>query len=74
MGEVGDKRSEIPLVRELIKMLDLEGAVFTLDALHCQKETTKVIKESGNEYVIGVKGNQQKLYEQVKKTAAKVKQ
>lgn len=69
MGEVGDKQSEIPLARGLIKMLDLEGAVFTMDALHCQKETTRVIKGSGNEYVIGVKGNQEKLYAQVKKTA-----
>lgn len=61
------KESEIPVVRELIKMLDLEGITFTLDALHCQKETTKIIKKSKNDYVIGVKGNQEKLFNQVKK-------
>jgi hypothetical protein len=32
------KESEIPLVKQLIKELDLEGVTFTLDALHCQKK------------------------------------
>lgn len=32
------KESEIPKVRELIKMLDIEGVIYTLDALHCQKK------------------------------------
>jgi hypothetical protein len=31
------KSSEIPKVKELIKALKLEDFVFTLDALHCQK-------------------------------------
>lgn len=62
------KESEIPAVKYLVRILDLEGAVFTLDALHCQKDTTKEIIESKNDYVIGVKGNQKKLLQQVKKT------
>ncbi len=33
-----DKRSEIDLVQELIGMLQIDKAVFTLDALHCQKK------------------------------------
>lgn len=33
-----DKRSEIDVVRELIDTLGIERAVFTLDALHCQKK------------------------------------
>ena len=51
----------------MIKALDLEGVIFTLDALHCQKETVKLIKESGNDYVIGLKGNQKNLLNKVKK-------
>lgn len=62
------KESEIPKVRELIKMLGLEDIIFTIDALHCQTETTKTIIESKNDYVLGVKGNQPKLYRQLKKT------
>ena len=61
------QRSEIAVVQELIECLDLEGVVFSFDALHCQKKTTELIVKSGNDYVIGVKGNQKKLYEAVKK-------
>jgi hypothetical protein len=35
------KESEIPKVQELIKALDVEGEIFTLDALHCQKKRLK---------------------------------
>ncbi len=38
---LNSKESEIPKVKELIKLLDIEGAVFTLDALHCQKKLLK---------------------------------
>lgn len=65
------KESEIPKVRKLIKMLDLEGITFTLDSLHCQKETIREIIESKNNYIIQVKGNQHKLHEELKKTSKK---
>lgn len=32
------KESEIPVVRQLIEGLSIEGSTFTLDALHCQKK------------------------------------
>jgi hypothetical protein len=32
------KESEIPVVRQLIEALDLEGVTFSLDAIHCQKK------------------------------------
>lgn len=35
------KESEIPVVKQLIEALDLEGVTFTLDALHCQKKRQK---------------------------------
>jgi DDE_Tnp_1-associated/Transposase DDE domain len=63
------KHNEIPLVKQLIRELALEGVVFTTDALHCQKDTTKAIIQSKNDYVLGVKGNQPKLLSQLKKTA-----
>ncbi len=62
------KKNEIETVKQLIEMLDLKEAVFSLDALHCQKNTVKTIVESENHYVIGVKGNQKKLHDTVKKT------
>ncbi len=68
LDKVNSKSNEIPLVKALIKRLDLENVIFTIDALHCQKETTKVIIESKNDYVIGVKGNQKKLFTSLKKS------
>jgi len=52
------KSNEIPLVQEMMEEFPLKDMVITLDALHCQTKTLKAIKESGNEYVIQVKGNQ----------------
>ena len=42
------KENEIPKVQELLEMLDLKGVTFTLDALHCQEKTAKIIKKTGN--------------------------
>ncbi len=62
LGMQNKKTSEIPTVKDLIKLLDLEGVVFTFDALHCQKKTASEIIESNNDYVMQVKLNQPKLY------------
>lgn len=61
------KENEIPKVQELIAMLDLKDVTFTLDALHCQEKTVDIIKKTGNHYIIGVKNNQKKLYQDIKK-------
>jgi len=52
------KASEINTVRELLQTLKINKAVFTLDALHCQKKTVELISETNNGYVITVKKNQ----------------
>jgi predicted transposase YbfD/YdcC len=59
------KSNEIPIVRELIRLLDVEGATIVADALHCQHETAKEILEAKAEYVLSVKKNQQNLYEDI---------
>lgn len=65
------QESEITIVKKLIKLLDLDGVIFTLDALHCQKETIKTIIETGNNYLISVKNNQRNLLTALKKTSIK---
>ena len=40
---VDSKSNEIPAVRQLIEMLNIEGTVVTADAMHCQKETAEII-------------------------------
>ena len=44
-SEVEQKTNEIPAAVALIKELGLSNCIFTLDALHCQKETVKEIKK-----------------------------
>ena len=62
---VESKSNEIPAVRELIELLDIKGAVLTLDAMHCQKETAEKIVDNGGDYVLQLKANQGKFYEDV---------
>ena len=59
------KTSEIGQAQELVKGYPNQGNVFTLDALHCQKETTTLITQSKNDYIIAVKSNQKNLFKQV---------
>jgi predicted transposase YbfD/YdcC len=54
---VSDKSNEIPAVQSLIDLLDLQGAVVTADAMHCQKETAKKLIDQGADYLLQVKGN-----------------
>ena len=62
---VDQKSNEIPAVMKLLELLDLEGAVVTLDAMHCQKETAAAIRRRGADYLLPVKANQPKLLEQI---------
>jgi predicted transposase YbfD/YdcC len=59
--KVADKSNEIPAVRELIGMLEVEGCIIVADALHCQKETAALIGEKKADYLLSVKDNQPAL-------------
>jgi predicted transposase YbfD/YdcC len=63
LGQVaGPKGSnELGALPKLLELLDLHGAIVTLDALGCQKEIVAQIVDQGGDYVIAVKGNQEKL-------------
>ena len=58
---VNDKSNEIPAVRNLIELLQIEGCIVVADALHCQKETARAIVEAKADYLLSVKGNQETL-------------
>ena len=58
---VADGSHEIAAVPELLKVLDLKGALVTLDAAGCQKQTLRQIREQGGDYLVAVKGNQPAL-------------
>ena len=62
------KPNEIPAVRELLKAFaSLAGAVITIDALHTQSDTARVITGQQADYVMTVKGNMPTLYKRLKK-------
>ena len=44
---VADKTNEIPIVQKMLADFVIEGRIFTLDALHTQKETAKIIGSKG---------------------------
>lgn len=61
---ISSKTNEIPVAQEALKKLNIRGCVITFDALHMQKDTVAVIRDSKAEYVGGLKGNQSGLLEE----------
>jgi predicted transposase YbfD/YdcC len=58
---VADGSHEIAAIPELLRVLDLHGALVTADAAGCQKEIAKQIRDRGGDYLLAVKGNQPAL-------------
>ncbi len=63
---IHEKTNEIPVFQEMLEYIDIKGKTVTADAMHCQKETCRKIKEKGEDFVLGLKKNQKMLYEDVK--------
>src|SRR5256712_8606582 len=55
--KVEEKSNEITAIPKLLHLLDLKGAVVTIDAMGCQKEIAKTITEQGADYVLALKDN-----------------
>jgi predicted transposase YbfD/YdcC len=62
---VGEKTNEITAIPELLQLLEISGALVTIDAIGCQKEIADQVREREGDYVLAVKQNQPTLYEQV---------
>ena len=60
-----EKSNEITAIPMLLKLLDLKGAVVTIDAMGCQTKIAKAIVEQGADYVLALKGNQETLHQEV---------
>lgn len=62
---VDSKSNEITAIPKLLEMLELKGAIVSIDAMGCQKEiATQIIKGKGD-YVLALKNNHPKLCEAV---------
>jgi predicted transposase YbfD/YdcC len=62
---VSDKSNEITAIPQLLRLLELKGALVTIDALGCQKEIARQIVEGGGDYLLAVKDNQPTLHADV---------
>jgi predicted transposase YbfD/YdcC len=60
------KSNEIPAFQELLDMLEISGAIIVADALNCQVKTCKKIVEAGADYLLCVKRNQARTFEEIK--------
>ena len=67
---VAEGTNEIAAIPELLRVLDLAGAIVTIDAAGCQHEIAQQIRRQGGEYLLAVKGNQPKLLAAVEQVFA----
>jgi predicted transposase YbfD/YdcC len=62
---VADGANEIAAIPELLQVLELKGALVTIDAAGCQVEIARQIRAKKGHYLLAVKGNQPGLFEAV---------
>ena len=63
---VDGKSNEIKAIPELLKLIQIRGKVVTIDAMGCQREIARVIKERKGDYVLALKGNQGRMHEDLR--------
>jgi predicted transposase YbfD/YdcC len=61
-----EKSNEINAIPELIKHLELEGAIVTIDAMGCQKTIARQIVDKKADYVFSLKANHSNMHDQIK--------
>jgi predicted transposase YbfD/YdcC len=63
--KVADKSNEITAIPELLRALELAGCIVTIDAMGAQKQIAREIIEADADYVLALKGNHERLHEEV---------
>jgi predicted transposase YbfD/YdcC len=73
LGQVAveEKSNEITAIPRLLELLDLHGALVTIDAMGCQKEIAKQIIDGGGDFLLPVKDNQPHLLEDIQECLSK---
>jgi predicted transposase YbfD/YdcC len=68
VGQVAteEKSNEITAIPALLKLLALDGATVTIDALGCQTAIARQIVEQGADYVLALKDNHEHLHDRVR--------
>src|SRR3546814_7858782 len=55
--KIDEKSKEITAIPRLLAMMDIEGAVVTIDAMGCQRVIAQTVLDKKAEYVWELKGN-----------------
>lgn len=63
--KVADKSNEITAIPELLELLEIQGCILTIDAIGTQTKIAKQIVQAGADYVLAVKENQERLYQDI---------
>jgi predicted transposase YbfD/YdcC len=61
--KVDEKSNEITAIPELLQLLDIRGCIVTIDAMGTQTKIAKQIVDAGGDYLLAVKENQERLYQ-----------
>ncbi len=69
---VDSKSNEITAIPQLLEMLELHGAIVSIDAMGCQRDIAAKIVRGGGDYVLQVKGNQSSLQEAIEESFIEV--
>lgn len=56
--KVADKANEIVAIPQLLALLEIEGAIVTIDAMGCQRDIAAQILARKADYILALKGNQ----------------
>jgi predicted transposase YbfD/YdcC len=64
-----EKSNEITAIPELLKWLDVSGTLVSIDAMGTQKEIAKQIVDQKGDYLLAVKENQPRLFEDLQRLA-----
>jgi predicted transposase YbfD/YdcC len=60
-----EKSNEITAIPEVLRLVDIEGAIVTIDAMGAQKAIAEQIVDSKADYVLALKANHEKLHQAV---------
>ena len=63
--KVDEKSNEITAIPQLLRLLDIEGSIISIDAMGTQTAIAETIIENKANYILAVKANQQQLHEQI---------
>jgi predicted transposase YbfD/YdcC len=63
--KVDKKSNEKTAIPEIIRTVDIKGALVSIDAMGCDKKIASLIVENEGDYLLALKKNQKGLYEEV---------